>query len=34
MAAISNKKTQQATIDRIARYFDEYRDYVEKLIKN
>ncbi|HLC78111.1 MAG TPA: type II toxin-antitoxin system RelE/ParE family toxin [Candidatus Nanoarchaeia archaeon] len=32
VVAISNKKTQQVTIDRIVRYFTEYRNYVEKLL--
>ena len=31
MVAIGGKKAQKETIDRIANYFKEYRDYAEKL---
>ena len=31
MAAISGKKAQEETIDKIVSYFKEYRDYAEKL---
>ena len=34
VVALSNKKTQQETIDRIVPYFDEYRTYMEKLLKS
>jgi len=29
--AISGKKAQEETIDKIVSYFKEYRDYAEKL---
>ena len=31
MVAISGKKAQQETIDKIVNYFKEYRNYAEKL---
>jgi mRNA-degrading endonuclease RelE of RelBE toxin-antitoxin system len=31
MVAIGGKKAQQETIDKIINYFDEYRNYAEKL---
>jgi len=34
IVAISRKKTQQETIDKIIKYFPEYRAYIEKLLKN
>lgn len=34
IVAISGKKDQQATINRIINYFDEYRIYLERLLKN
>ena len=34
IVAIRGKKNQQATIDHIINYFEEYRIYLEKLIKN
>jgi mRNA-degrading endonuclease RelE of RelBE toxin-antitoxin system len=33
IVAISGKKDQQATINHIIYCFDEYRDYLEKLLK-
>jgi|SRR3989338_4643854 len=33
IVAISGKKSQQATIDHIIQYFDEYRFYLEKILK-
>ncbi len=33
IVAINGKKTQQETIDKIIKYFDEYRIYMEKLPK-
>ena len=32
--AIGGKKDQQATINHIVNYFDEYRAYLERLLKN
>jgi len=34
VVAISGKKDQQATINHIIDYFDEYRIYLERLIEN
>ena len=34
VVAISGKKDQQATINHIIDYFDEYRIYLEKLLGN
>lgn len=34
LVAISGKKDQQLTINHIINYFDEYRIYLEKLLKN
>ncbi|MEK6811868.1 MAG: hypothetical protein AABX96_05135 [Nanoarchaeota archaeon] len=34
LVTIGGKKDQQATIDHIIDYFDEYQIYLEKLIKN
>lgn len=31
--AISNKKTQQETIDHILKYIKEYRDYLKRIIR-
>ncbi|MBI2043780.1 hypothetical protein HYT24_00245 [Candidatus Pacearchaeota archaeon] len=33
MVAISSKKNQQATINSIVKNFDEYRKYLEKLLR-
>ena len=33
VVAISDKKTQQETIDHIVQYFDEYRIYLERILK-
>lgn len=33
IVAISSKKDQQATINHIINYFDEYKEYLEKLLK-
>ncbi len=33
IVAISNKKTQQETINHIVQYFDEYKIYLEKILK-
>ena len=33
MVAVSDKKNQQATINHIIECFDEYRKYLEKIIK-
>lgn len=34
LVAISGKKDQQATINHIVNYFDEYRYYLERLLRN
>ncbi len=34
IVAISSKKDQQATINHIVDYFNEYRLYLERLLKN
>lgn len=34
IVAISGKKDQQATINHIVDYFDEYRIYLERLLNN
>jgi len=34
IVAIGGKKDQQATIDHIVKYFDEYRLYLEKELKS
>ena len=34
VVVISGKKDQQATINHIIDYFDEYRVYLERLLKN
>ena len=34
VVAISGKKDQQATINHIIKYLDEYKEYLEELIKN
>lgn len=31
VVAISNKKTQEATIDRVVNFFEDYRKYAENL---
>ncbi len=33
IVAISNKKTQQETINHIVQYFDEYKIYLEQILK-
>jgi len=33
IVAISGKKEQQATINHIIDYFDEYKEYLEKILK-
>ena len=32
--AIGGKKDQQATINHIINYFDEYKEYLERLLRN
>ena len=34
IVALSGKKDQQATINHLIKYFDEYRIYLEKQLKN
>lgn len=34
IVAIGGKKDQQTTINHIVNYFDEYKRYLEKLLKN
>ena len=34
IVAIGGKKDQQAAINYIIKYFDEYRVYLERLLKN
>jgi mRNA-degrading endonuclease RelE of RelBE toxin-antitoxin system len=34
LVAVSDKKNQQATINHIIDYFDEYKEYLKKIIKN
>lgn len=34
LVAISGKKDQQETINHIVNYFDEYRYYLERLLRN
>lgn len=34
IVAISEKKDQQKTINHITNYFDEYKNYLEKLLKS
>ena len=34
LVAVSGKKDQQATIDHIIKYFGEYKEYLEKIIRN
>ena len=33
VVALSGKKTQQETINHIIQYFDEYRSYLEKVLR-